>query len=112
VFLDELLVLQEKPADPSPPPSRPLSSGGGGGGGGGLAHARTVPSEFFGAHVPGADWRDAVREEIWSGMEDKGLARAPKPLRGRTPNFHGADMGESERGVAFSIMKSVKSFSF
>jgi len=35
--------------------------------------------------------KSEVREEIWNRMEEKGVARFPTPIKGRIPNFVGAE---------------------
>lgn len=35
--------------------------------------------------------KSALRDKIWIGMEKKGVARFPLPLKGRIPNFVGAE---------------------
>jgi len=35
--------------------------------------------------------KDDIRKEIWRLLEEKGVARFPKPIQGRIPNFIGAE---------------------
>jgi len=35
--------------------------------------------------------KDEIRKKIWSMLEKKGVARFPKPIQGRIPNFIGAE---------------------
>jgi len=35
--------------------------------------------------------KSEIRERIWRLLEDRGVARFPKPIRGRIPNFVGAE---------------------
>lgn len=54
---------------------------------------------------PGDGWatmsvyerKKELRERVWSLLEDRGVARFPRPARGRIPNFQGA--GEAARRV-------------
>lgn len=39
--------------------------------------------------------KDAIRRVVWSLMEDKGIAKFPKPVFGRIPNFAGAEQAAS-----------------
>ncbi len=36
--------------------------------------------------------KSEIRERIWKLLEDRGVARFPRPIRGRIPNFVGAEM--------------------
>jgi 5-formyltetrahydrofolate cyclo-ligase len=36
--------------------------------------------------------KDEIRERIWALLEERGVARFPKPIRGRIPNFAGAEV--------------------
>lgn len=42
------------------------------------------------ARDPG-DVKEALRERIWRLLEERGIAKPPKPVRGRIPNFVGAE---------------------
>ncbi|RLG78370.1 MAG: 5-formyltetrahydrofolate cyclo-ligase, partial [Thermoprotei archaeon] len=35
--------------------------------------------------------KDRIREEIWRRLEEANVGRFPKPLKGRIPNFVGAE---------------------
>ena len=35
--------------------------------------------------------KQAIRKRIWRLLEEKGVARFPRPVYGRIPNFEGAD---------------------
>jgi len=35
--------------------------------------------------------KDEIRERVWSLLQERGIARFPKPIRGRIPNFAGAE---------------------
>jgi len=35
--------------------------------------------------------KQAIRESVWTRLEEGGIARFPKPVRGRIPNFAGAE---------------------
>ena len=35
--------------------------------------------------------KQAVRERVWASLEQAGVARFPRPIRGRIPNFLGAE---------------------
>ncbi|KAL0276741.1 UNVERIFIED_CONTAM: hypothetical protein PYX00_004249 [Menopon gallinae] len=34
--------------------------------------------------------KNAIRKQVWTNFEKKGLVTFPRPVRGRIPNFHGA----------------------
>lgn len=36
--------------------------------------------------------KEDVREKVWRLLEEKGVARFPRPIRGRIPNFEGAEI--------------------
>lgn len=36
--------------------------------------------------------KQELRERIWALLEERGVARFPRPLRDRIPNFHGAEL--------------------
>ena len=67
--------------------------------GGASAGRREAPSEFMlrrslRAVVPGGPSslsKDEIRERIWRLLEERGVARFPRPVRGRIPNFVGAE---------------------
>lgn len=40
---------------------------------------------------PAAALKQAVRERVWAALEREGVARFPRPVRGRIPNFAGAE---------------------
>ncbi|MCD6465982.1 5-formyltetrahydrofolate cyclo-ligase [Candidatus Bathyarchaeota archaeon] len=35
--------------------------------------------------------KDAIREEIWRLLDESGVSRFPKPIKGRIPNFEGSE---------------------
>jgi len=35
--------------------------------------------------------KDEIRREVWGILEERGIARFPRPIRGRIPNFAGAE---------------------
>ncbi len=37
------------------------------------------------------DWKSELRKRIWYALESKGIARFPRPVYGRIPNFHGVE---------------------
>ena len=37
------------------------------------------------------NWKLELRRKVWSTLEDKGIAKFPRPVYGRIPNFHGAE---------------------
>jgi len=43
------------------------------------------------ADLSAKEVKRAVRERIWRPIEERGLARFPRPVRGRIPNFVGAE---------------------
>ena len=61
--------------------------------------------------MPEIDVRKAqIRERVWEALEESGVARFPKPIRGRIPNFEGA--AEAARLLSqvdeFSSAKTIK----
>lgn len=38
-----------------------------------------------------SEWKRELRERVWSLLEERGVARFPRPVRGRIPNFQGAE---------------------
>jgi len=52
----------------------------------------------------------ATRERVWTRLEADGLAAFPKPIRGRIPNFRGADRAAEHllASEAFAAARTVK----
>jgi len=48
-----------------------------------------------------------IREHIWKLMEERGVARFPKPIRGRIPNFIGAEKA-AEKLSKMKIFKNAE----
>lgn len=40
--------------------------------------------------------KSEIREKIWNKLEEKGVARFPRPVNGRIPNFKGADIASEK----------------
>ena len=38
-----------------------------------------------------SDWKRELREKVWSLLEERNVARFPRPVKGRIPNFQGAE---------------------
>ncbi|HIQ02879.1 MAG TPA: 5-formyltetrahydrofolate cyclo-ligase [Desulfurococcales archaeon] len=38
-----------------------------------------------------ASWKEELRNKIWGLLEERGVAKFPKPVYGRIPNFHGSE---------------------
>jgi len=41
--------------------------------------------------------KDQIRKQIWYLMEERNIARFPRPLHGRIPNFIGAEQAAYRR---------------
>lgn len=54
-----------------------------------------------------SDRKSKVRQEIWSKMEDRGVARFPTPVEGRIPNFEGAEIA-AKKLTELSVFREAK----
>ena len=52
------------------------------------------------AQKPDVAWKWALRHEIWDKLESEDIARAPRPVHHRIPNFEGADVAASSQFAA------------
>ncbi|KXA89925.1 hypothetical protein AKJ62_02060 [candidate division MSBL1 archaeon SCGC-AAA259D14] len=43
------------------------------------------------AKIKMSEEKSEIRHKIWTIMEKKGVARFPRPIKGRIPNFEGAE---------------------
>jgi 5-formyltetrahydrofolate cyclo-ligase len=50
---------------------------------------QTAESEYLKLRTP---WKWVIRKQIWDSMEAKNIARSPRPVHHRIPNFEGADI--------------------
>jgi len=51
--------------------------------------------------------KDEIRREVWRILEKKGVARFPKPIQGRIPNFIGAEKA-AERMISLKEFKNAE----
>lgn len=47
---------------------------------------------MVGSDMSRANWKRELRVKIWRLLESKGVAKFPKPVYGRIPNFHGSEI--------------------
>ena len=54
--------------------------------------------------------KERIRNKIWRAMEESGIARFPKPVAGRIPNFHGAETAcySASRLAEFVLAHTIK----
>jgi len=50
------------------------------------------------------EFRESLRQKIWREMEEKNIARFPRPVYGRIPNFVGAEQA-AEKLINTDIFK-------
>jgi len=53
------------------------------------------------------NWKLELRRRIWNTLESRGIARFPRPVYGRIPNFHGAEQACTKASL-LDVVKEAK----